>query len=55
MLHLVIADLAEGADAMAGRNTKLTPGQCLARTAKAVNDYGRHFDRPGFKPLHAGH
>lgn len=55
MLHLVIADLIEGAGAMAGQDTKLTPEQGLARTAKAVNDYGHHFDHPGFRPLHTGH
>ena len=51
MLHLVIADLGEGTDAMAGKNPKLRPAQGLAKVALAVNEYGRHFDHPGFKPI----
>jgi hypothetical protein len=51
MLHLVIADLVEGTDAMAGKNPKLRPAQGVARVALAVNEYGRHFDHPGFKPI----
>ena len=51
MLHLVIADLGEGAEAMAGKNAKLRPAQGLVKVAQAVNEYGGHFDHPGFKPL----
>jgi len=51
MLHLVIADLGEGTDAMAGKNPKLRPAQGVAKVALAVNEYGRHFDHPGFKPI----
>lgn len=55
MLHLVIADLLAGADAMAGKNAKHSPSQGLAMVAVAVNAYGSHFDHPGFKPLHDAH
>lgn len=51
MLHLVIADLGEGADVLAGKNTKRRPAQGLIKVAQAVNDYGRHFEHPGFKPI----
>jgi hypothetical protein len=51
MLHLVIADLGEGTDAMAGRNAKLRPAQGLAKVALALNEYGGHFDHPGFQPI----
>lgn len=51
MLHLVIADLAEGTGAMAGKNPKLRPAQGMAKVALAVNEYGRHFEHPGFKPI----
>ena len=55
MLHLVIADLMHGADTMAGKDPKAKPLQGFGRTVTALNDYARHFDHPGFKPIHTGH
>jgi hypothetical protein len=55
MLHLVIADLGAGTDAMAGKNAKLRPAQGLAKVALAVNEYAGHFDHPGFKPIRNVH
>ena len=55
MLHLVIADLAEGADTMAGKNVKVRPALGLVKVAQAVNQYGSHFDHPGFKPIPGVH
>lgn len=55
MLHLVIADLLSGARAMAGQDAAVSPTQGLARTAQALNAYGRHFDHPGFKPIRLDH
>ncbi len=55
MLHLVIADLAAGTEAMAGKNARLRPAQGLVHLAQAVNAYGSHFDHPGFKPIHLVH
>jgi hypothetical protein len=54
-LHLVIADIGEGVEAMSGKAAKQKPAQGLNRVALAVNDYGKHFDHPGFKPIHPGH
>jgi len=55
MLHLVIADLGAGTDAMAGKASKARPEQGLAKVAGAVNNYGRYFEHPGFKPIAMGH
>jgi hypothetical protein len=55
MLHLVIADLAAGADAMAGKDAKTRPALGLVKVAQAVNQYGSHFDHPGFKPIRGIH
>ena len=55
MLHVVIADMLEGTDAMSGKNPKLRPAQGLAKVALAVNEYGGHFDHPGFKPIRNVH
>jgi hypothetical protein len=51
MLHLVIADIGAGTDAMAGKDAKLRPALGLVKVAQAVNQYGSHFDHRGFKPI----
>ena len=55
MLHLVIADLGAGTDAMAGKDAKTRPALGLVKVAQAVNQYGSHFDDPGFKPIRDVH
>jgi hypothetical protein len=51
MLHLVIAELGAGADAMAGKAPGVKRVQGLLKVASAVNAYGEHFDHPGFEPI----
>lgn len=51
MLHLVLADIGAGVDAMAGKTPGVRPQRGLVRVAAAVNDYGRYFDHPGFEPI----
>lgn len=55
MLHLVLADLMAGSGTMAGKTAGAKPAQGLVQVATAVNQYGRYFDHPGFKPIHTGH
>ena len=55
MLHLVIADLGAGTDAMAGKNPELRSALGLVKVAQAVNQYGSHFDHAGFKPIRNVH
>ena len=55
MLHLVIADIGAGTDTMAGKDAKTRPALGLVKVAQAVNQYGSHFDHPGFKPIHNLH
>ena len=55
MLHLVIADIGAGTDAMAGKDAKTRPELGLVKVAQAVNQYGNHFDHPGFKPIRNVH
>lgn len=55
MLHLVIADIGAGTDAMAGKNAKTRPALGLVKVAQAVNQYGSYFDDPGFKPIRNVH
>ena len=55
MLHLVIADILSGTDAMAGKNPKQDPARGLVKVAQAVDEYGSHFDHPGFTPVRNVH
>ena len=55
MLHLVIADIGTGTDTMAGKDAKTRPALGLVKVAQAVNQYGSHFDHPGFKPIRSIH
>lgn len=55
MLHLLIADIGAGTDAMAGKDAKARPALGLVKVAQAVNQYGSHFDHPGFKPIRNVH
>lgn len=52
MLHLVIADIIAGTDVLAGKDAKHRPAEGLVTVAHALDQYGRYFDHPGFKPLH---
>ena len=48
-LHLVIAELLAGAEAMEGKVKGETPRAGAERVEKALKAYGRHFDHPGWK------
>ena len=50
MLHLIIADLAAGSDAMQGKG-KVAAADGARQAVHAVNAYGQYFDHPGWKPL----
>jgi hypothetical protein len=49
-LHLIIAELVAGAEAMQGKS-KATPAAGAAQVVRAVNQYGKYFNHPGWKPL----
>jgi hypothetical protein len=51
MLHLVIAELLAGADAMEGKSAGVLPRAGAVRVVQALDDYGRHFNHPGWQPL----
>jgi hypothetical protein len=46
-LHLLIAELLAGADEMKGARA----GEGVERVVKALNEYGRYFDHPGWRKL----
>ena len=51
----VIADIGAGTDTMTGKGAKASPALGLVKVAQAVNQYGSHFDHPGFKPIRNVH
>jgi hypothetical protein len=55
MLHLVIADIGAGVDAMAGKSTSVRPAAGAATIVAALNEYGRYFDHPDWKPIRGAH
>ena len=55
MLHLLIADLGDGTSTMTGKNPKQRPALGLVKVAKTLDQYGKHFEHPGFKPVGIGH
>jgi hypothetical protein len=55
VLHGVLSELSSGTAAMAGRAAGTQPSEGLLHVAQALNDYGRTFEHPGFKPIAIGH
>jgi hypothetical protein len=49
-LHLIVAELSAGADAMQGK-AKATPTAGAVQTVGAVNQNGLYFQHPGWKPM----
>lgn len=55
VLHVLIAEIGAGTDAMNGKAGQQYPEQGLVQVAKAVNGYATHFNHPGFKPIRSVH
>ena len=54
-LHLVIADIGAGVDAMNGKTAGTRPVDGLLQVTHAVNQYQSHFDHPGLLPIAIAH
>jgi hypothetical protein len=54
-LHAILSELMAGTGAMAGKTPGADRAHGLVQVAAAVNDYGRSFQHPGFRPLPAAH
>ncbi|MEW6098304.1 MAG: hypothetical protein AB1666_03865 [Pseudomonadota bacterium] len=50
-LHGILAQIAQGTDAMAGKS-KTKPRDGALKVVAALDEYGRTFDHPGWKKLH---
>lgn len=54
MLHLVLAEIIAGVEAMEGKDKKLDGRSGAAKVMHALGNYDRYFDRPGWQPLKPG-
>ncbi|HET8763899.1 MAG TPA: hypothetical protein VFM52_01640 [Rhodanobacter sp.] len=50
-LHIIVGELFAGAGQMKGTDAAHAPRDGAIKVVAALNDYGRYFDDPGFKPL----
>ncbi len=50
-LHLILAELLNGAAAMQGKEKGVDPRGGVERVVAALDAYGKHFDHAGWKPL----
>ena len=50
-LHIVVAELMAGAEAMEGKEKGVTRRAGAERVAKALNAYGEHFEHAGWKRI----
>lgn len=55
VLHGVIAELSDGADVVSGKKAVGDRSKGVVHLVNALNNYGKYFDHPGWKPVRAGH
>lgn len=51
VLHVILADVTEGADALQGHAMQLTPRAGALKILAALDTYGHYFDHPGWLVL----
>lgn len=51
MLHLIIADMLAGAEAMLGKNEKVTRQDGAIQVVRSLEYYGQYFDHPNWQDL----
>jgi len=54
MLHLVLAEIIAGAEAMEGKSKDMDRRGGAAKVMHGLENYGRYFDHSGWRPLKSG-
>jgi len=54
MLHLVLADITEGVDALAGKNKQVGRHDGAVKIYKGLENYKTYFDHPNWQPMTHG-
>lgn len=49
MLHLILAELIDGAEAMAGKKSGVQPHEGALKVRQALDNYASYFDHPGWQ------
>ena len=52
-LHGILAQMGDATDAMSGKAARTKPREGAVKLARALDEYGRTFDHPGWKRLQA--
>lgn len=55
VLHVIVAGLGEGIEALADDSSGGRPEAGVAKVVAALDDYGTYFDHPGWQPIRTGH
>jgi hypothetical protein len=55
VLHVILADLIAGNDALQGKNKKLKRSAGVVKVVQSLENYGKYFDHPGWRAPKAGH
>lgn len=54
-LHIIVADLASGAEAAQGKHGEKKRAAGVVKVAQAANAYGKHFDHAGWQAIKVPH
>ncbi len=54
-LHIILGELFEGIALLDADKDEAQHTQGIARLVHALEQYGQHFDHPGWETMHAGH
>ncbi|MBI3374502.1 MAG: hypothetical protein HY017_22480 [Betaproteobacteria bacterium] len=55
VLHAVLAQVLQGAEAMEGKDKKVRPRAGFLKVVDGLDSYGKHFDHSGWQPVKTGH
>lgn len=55
VLHAVLAQMLQGAEAMEGKDRKARPRAGFLKVVEGLDSYGKHFDHAGWQPVKTGH
>lgn len=55
VLHVIIAELGEGIDAMKAKGDDARAEEGMVKVVTALNNYGKYFNHPGWKSIRTGH
>ena len=55
VLHVILAGMVEGNDALLGKDEKVKRSAGVVKVVNALDEYAKYFEHPGWKAIDAGH